>query len=100
MVAPAIGDGATYSLGSDRYACTVVAVHTSASGRTVTVTVQQDKVHCLAGIQSERQTWQCTPDPNGEKLKFISRDGGAFWRPGSRSRIAFGERNPYRDPCF
>ncbi len=81
-VIPKVGDGATYTLYTDRYACTVIAV--SKSGKKVTL--QRDHATLLnacnsgepdalefspggfCGHTSGTQRFSYAPNPNGEKF--------------------------------
>ena len=92
-----VGDGATIVLWSDRHACTIVKVTKSF------VCVQRDKAvlsgdwkpniipggfagHC---VNQHEQQWTCTPDPNGEIIKFAwSAKYQRYGQPGNARLIA------------
>lgn len=104
-----VGDGATYCLWSDRYACTVVA-------RTAkTLTLRRDKAklkdswkpefvvggfsaHCT---NNEEQEWEYEPDPDGELFKAHWSEKRGGWQSGSDgSCIVIRGRHEYYDYNF
>lgn len=92
-IEPEVGMGATMYSGSDRTPYTVIAV----SSRRFKVTLQADKsVRVDDNGLSESQTWDCTPDPDGE-IRNAYRDSAGNFHCGSR-RVRFGARSMYRDP--
>ena len=93
---PAVGTRASYSVGSDRYPCTVVAV--SPSGHRITV--REVKV----------TEWTAFPDSHGVAFEdngqgatrvFTRRANGRYRHAGwSHGGISFGEWGAYQDPSF
>lgn len=95
---PSVGDGATYSVGSDRYAGTVIEV--SKSGHRVVV--QNDiAVAKHDNPYTESQEYEYSPDPNGRIKVFTRRKNGIYrvqgWKHGA---CWFGYRAQYEDPHF
>jgi hypothetical protein len=100
--APALGDGATYTVWTDSFACTVIAV--SATGKVVTL--QRDKATRVDsnGI-SEAQEYVYEPDPDGETFRVSLRSNGQ-WKlvgqstkePGGHAHM--GVRRRYHDYSF
>lgn len=87
LVFPEVGMGATISIGSDRYAATIIAV--TSSGKTVVV--QGDKIDADG---------KYVPNPQGELTVFRQcRKNPDAYRNGSRY-LDVGERESYRDPSF
>lgn len=98
---PKLGTGATYSVGSDRYAATVVAV--SKSGHQVTL--QDDKATMvnadgLGWYGQQEYTYEA--DPNGRTRIVTRRRTGEYRIAGYKSSgfVTFGTRRQYRDPSF
>ena len=101
----AVGDGATWTIATDRVACTVVEV--SPSGHRVTV--QRDKAVMVRGdMFGEYQEYEFEPDPDAERMVFTRRNVGngehVFKMVGTRTR-SWGmrlslDRREYRDPGF
>ena len=94
---PKIGDGATLSVGSDRYPFTVI--RTTPKG---TVWIQQDDAVCTSGnaYNSEAQDWEMTPNPDG----VIHRCSPSKKYPGrwtwSGMPVHIGHRSRHNDPSF
>lgn len=95
---PTIGTHGSFSVGSDRFPCTVVEV--SKSGHRVVV--EEDRV----------TEWE--PHPSGYPVSFARREGGprvtftrrkngSYRRAGTNgygSGVSFGEWGAYHDPHF
>jgi hypothetical protein len=94
---PKVGDGATFTIYSDRHACTVIEVRRN--GREVVL--QRDKVTLLNGLNSGeadalestpggfahhvsgKQRYSYEPNPNGETYKVSRRtlkNGNVVWK--------------------
>lgn len=92
-----VGDGGTISIGTDRYACTVIDV--TKSGKTVTVQHDNATVTSKDGIYGT-QRYEYSPDENGSVYTFrLSRKDGKTFRMGQSFRLVPG-RNHYVDPHF
>jgi hypothetical protein len=97
-----VGDGCTISVGSDRYAYTVIEV--SASGNRAKV--QSDTAKLVGGeIMSESQKYEYTPNPNGKVVEIYRNSRGAWREKGAGRRgsgifVYLGVRREYRDPSF
>lgn len=93
---PAVGDGATLPMWSDRQCGTVISV--SKSGKEVAV--QIDKVTFNRTGYAE----SIEPDPEGRVDIYTRRNDGRWvlkGEPKAGGRTAyFGARNPYYDPHF
>jgi len=100
-VTPEVGMGATYGIGSDRYAATVVAV--SNNGREIEVQEDQatptDK-HEFFG----QQDYTYTRNPEAPRMKFSLRRNGRWIRSGESMRggmsLGLGHRSQRIDPSF
>lgn len=93
----AAGMGATYSIGSDRYAVTVVAV--SPTGRKVTT--RDDRATRLdKNGMSEDQSYAYERDPRGEERTFYRDAGGRYGNKTHGGRLALGVRQAYHDYSF
>lgn len=97
-----VGDAATISIGSDRYAATVIEV--SPSGHQIKL--RHDKtVGTKPNMFTEDQSYICVENKNGEVEKATLRkqqDGaysfsiaGKGWK-----HVTLGVKRPYRDPSF
>lgn len=98
-VEPLVGMGATYTIGSDRYPYTIIAV--SASGKRCTIQQDETKRMDKNGM-SEQQTYRFIPNPEAEK-KVISLRQDGRWREvgsGGAGFYTIGDRDCYRDPSF
>lgn len=96
---PVVGDPATYSVGSDAYPATVVAV--SKSGHRVTL--QDDDWKVTSGtVQDGSATYSYTPNPRAATRVATRRADGKYrlagWERGGF--VGFGTRRMYRDPSF
>ena len=103
-ITPVVGMGATYSIGSDRYAKTVTAVNKS--GKTIKVvsaasiytTKKNLKPHECQELIGYDESF--TPDSGNV---YTLRHDGYFYAKGSKARygcLVLGHRNTYRDPHF
>jgi len=102
---PKIGDGATYTVWTDRHACTVIAV--SKSGKVITL--QRDKA-TLVGKPGMCNSQEYTYEPNTEgriyKVSRRERNGEVRWKlVGQRTNCPggyahFGGRSEYYDREF
>jgi len=95
---PKVGDPATYSIGSDSYARTVVQV--SPSGKTVFVT--NDEARAKEGSDYYgKQDYRYYPNPRGGRTKFTLRQDGSYRESGSNyGFLNIGSRRHYSDPSF
>jgi hypothetical protein len=89
-----IGDGACYSVGSDRYPATVI------SKTTRTITVQNDnftvaREHNYFGAQD----YDFTPNPTGHTMTARWSDKRGGFMSGGR-KIHVGARGAYQNPSF
>lgn len=100
-----IGQGATLSVGSDRYAYTVTSMVTLNI-----IEITRDSVKQI-GDYYGKQEYQYTPNPNGAKLYFKWDKGSWYevtrnlntgrWNKVRTSyRLFVGTRNEYSDPSF
>jgi hypothetical protein len=99
----AVGDGASYRIGSDSYACTVT--HVSPSGKTVTM--RRDKAELAPGWKPEwigagehcannyDQRWVLTPDPDGaiQVARLTTKGWRASGLPVRKGRHHFHDYN-------
>ena len=92
-----VGDGATLSVGSDRYPATAIRV--SPKG---TVWIQEDAAICTSGnaYNSEMQDWSYTPNPDGRIHRCSpSKKYPGRWTSGGIP-VHIGSRSRYNDPSF
>jgi hypothetical protein len=97
---PAVGDGATVLMWTDRHAATVVAVKETPA--LVKVTVQEDRaVRTDSNGMSEVQAYAFTPNPAAPLQTFTFRKtpGGLVLRGKGRG-LLLGHREEYRDFSF
>lgn len=99
-VTPKVGDGATYGIGSDCYACTVIGV----SRNEKEVTVQFDEATPAEGYDYYRnQVYNFKRNPAGQVFTFTWRKRGV-WVEKNRAKacgyISFNGRRQYSDPSF
>lgn len=93
MAALQPGDGACYSIGSDRYAVTVIK-------RTpATITVQMDHARNVGGPYPA-QDWEFTPNPDGTVMVFTRRKDGGYRAKGGNCGFLRAGRDHYMDPHF
>ena len=91
------GMGATYGIGSDRYAVTVVAV--SPTGRKVTT--RDDRATRLdKNGMSEDQSYAYERDPRGGERTFYRDAGGRYGNKTHGGHLALGVRRAYHDYSF
>lgn len=89
-----IGDGATYSVGSDRYPATVIAKTAH------TVTVQDDLSTAGPGHNYfGAQNWLFSPNPNGRTMvaRWSAKRNGFV---ANGHKIHVGARGAYQNPSF
>lgn len=92
-----VGMGATYSIGSDRYPCTVTAI--SKTGHKITT--RDDKATRSDGNGiSESQTYTYERDPKGEVRTFYRLSDGTYRNKTVSCRLRLGSRDMYLDPNF
>ncbi len=92
---PAVGDGATYAIGMDRYAYTVIEV--SPSGKTIRV--QRDRVVRVGG-EGDGSRYIYIPNTDREVETFTLRRSGSYHRKGSPATygaLTVGHRDHSRD---
>lgn len=98
---PKVGDGATQLLYSDRHAFTVIAVHTSKSGKTVTLTVQQDDATRTDNNgMSESQEYTFTKNSGLAAYRIRQSKDGGWKEVGGSTRFIVGSRDEYHDFSF
>lgn len=90
---PEVGMGATMSVGSDRYAYTIVEV--SESGKTIIIQAD-DAVN--KGDYYGVQDWVYTPNPRGPVRTARLSKSGYYLQGGSF--VFIGYRDHYMDPSF
>lgn len=93
-----VGQGATYSIGSDRYPYTVVQV---VSDRKIVVQRDDYRRTDTNGF-SESQTYEYTPNPNAGKTVLTKRKNGRWHEQGQSMNSGgyhIGSRQAYQDPC-
>jgi hypothetical protein len=98
-----IGDGATYSVGSNRYPATVVSFTRFLSGarkwQISSVTVQQDEATVVSGSMHDGSAeYEYSPNPHAARQEFKVNKAGRFVRDGRVLHI--GQRRRYEDPSF
>lgn len=86
------GMGATYRVGSDRYACTVVAV--SPSGHKVT-TRDDTAIRTDSNGMSESQEYRYERDPNGTVRDFYRDSRGRYGNKTRGGSLGLGHRSAY-----
>ena len=94
-----VGQGVTYSIGSDRYPYTVVEV---AGPKRIVVQADNYRRIDKNGI-SESQTYEYSPNPDACRVVLTKRSDGAWRREGESkggARFSFGGRQAYQDPSF
>ena len=100
---PVIGMGATLCYYSDRHAATVIEV--GQKNRVKYVVVRQDTARRTdTNGQSESQTYQYEPNPDGAEYKFTLRKNGRYVQAGSSMKngtgLLLGVREEYYDFGF
>jgi len=97
--APAIGNGATIVMFTDRHAATIVEATAK------TVVVQQDSVaRADSNGMSEDQRYTFTPNPNAVRVAYSLRNTGQWIRVGESTKggqvLLIGHRDEYHDYSF
>jgi len=96
--APRVGEGATYSIGSDSYAYTVSRVN--ASGKTIWLKKDRTRATKDSDYYSH-QSYVFIPDPNAREEKATLRKDGYYRFVGSScGSINIGSRHQHLDPSF
>jgi hypothetical protein len=99
---PAVGMGGSIRVGSDHYACTIVAVESKRHHAPHRVVVQQDRTEVTE--EEGREVVKYFPRPGAECEAFTLRKNGNWVREGDMmkngTRLSIGERYSYRDPSF
>ncbi len=99
-IEPEIGMGATYSLGSDKYPFTIVAV--SPSKRTIFVT--EDTAKLVSGTEQDGSAkYEYTARMDVPQEVFTLRKNGRYHRKGDSTKggcMTVGHRRRYNDPHF
>jgi hypothetical protein len=91
------GMGATYSIGSDRYACTIVAVSASKNR----IVVRCDKAIRTDGNgMSESQSYRYERDPAGRETTWYRDSAGRYGNKRRGGRLTPGVRAAYHDYSF
>ena len=92
---PSVGQGACFTVGSDRYPATVIKVTAK------TVTLQEANATPAAGHEYfGSQKYEFTPNPNGAlRVARWSNKSGA-WKIGKYSFVSFNGYGKYSDPSF
>ena len=91
-----IGDGVTYSVGSDAYPYTVIGVERN--GRKLILQSDDFKRIDSNGL-SESQEYEITPNPEGAVIE-VTWKPSLGWYGSKWSRYSVGHRSAYRDPHF
>lgn len=99
---PVVGMGATYHVGSDSYACTVIEV--SPSGHRIVLqhdrTVPTKRARAM-GMTDEMRPFLYVRNPEGRTEVATRRKDGYRLKGWKRSgRVELGIRETYRDPSF
>lgn len=95
---PQVGQGVSYSVGSDAYSATVIAMSKSGSQ----ITLQDDISRVISGSAHDGSAkWASEPNPNGATRKATRRGNGIYRLVGwtSSGRVWEG-RSHYQDPSF
>lgn len=103
-IEPALNEGATILMHSDRRAATVVAIRRYTTGpkkgQAREVIVRADKATVISGSAHDGSAqYEHTYDPDGTDLVFHRTRKGA-WTSKSGDSLAIGFRQTYRDPSF
>jgi len=96
---PKVGDGATYSIGSDSYPMTIIEV--SKSG--YKVTAQHDSAEMVEGSEyTNDAVYRYERNPSGSTLVFTNRKDGQYRAVGCSNygRLTLGIRHKRRNPEF
>ena len=88
-----VGQGATIHIGSDSYACTVIAE------TRCTVTVREDSAIVVSGhAHAGDAVYRFESNADGCEWKFRQTKNG--WKDVSGARLTIGNRHEYRNPSF
>lgn len=104
--APAVGDFATYIIGSDRYPVEIIEVTArTLTTRMATVERTAEADPDYDGYAEGRpQHWRAAPNPHGRVDVYTLRKSGQWVQRGRRadgfSGLALGMVDTYRDPSF
>lgn len=106
-ITPEVGMGATYAVGSDRYACTIVEVLYFKSGERKGqirgVVAQDDTARVVSGSEQDGSArYECTPNTGAGRDVYLWNERTARYvlKGSSYVRLGLGHRTPYRDPSF
>lgn len=92
-----VGMGATYNVGSDRFACTVIKV--SPSGHLITVR-DDIAIRTDTNGMSDCQEYRYERDPAGTTRTFYRDSKGNYGNKTKGGRLSLGVRRAYRDFSF
>jgi len=104
-ITPTVGMGATYAVGSDCYAATIVEVLTFKSGarkgQIRGVVIQDDRAILTSGSEQDGSAqYRYEPQPDAVKETFLwNAQQGRFIRHGY-CKLGVGHRRFYRNPSF
>jgi hypothetical protein len=91
------GMGATYRIGSDRYACTIIKI----SKNMGQITTRDDRVWRLDNNgMSEDQSWGYASDPEGEVRVFFRDSKGLYGNKTKGGSLILGVRKHFHDFSF
>ena len=97
-----VGDGVTESIGSDRYAYTLVEINRN--GKELVIQADEVKRVDENGAFSEAQKYEYIQNEKGKKIVITLRKNGRYKRKGETLNSSYnyhiGQRNAYRDPSF
>lgn len=106
-IIPTVGMGATYAVGSDRYACTIVEVLRFKSGERKGqirgVLAQDDDAKLVSGSEQDGSaTYEYSANTNATKDTYLwNEKAGRFVLKGSSYvRLGLGHRSFWRNPSF
>lgn len=103
VTTPTVGMGATMQVGSDSYACTIVAYHPPKGGKPARVVIQRDATRVTTDERGKEMV-EYLPRPTAECESFTLRKSGSWVHEGQAMhngrRLAVGKRYSYRDPSF
>lgn len=94
---PEVGDGATISIGSDRFPATIVEVLENGKVR-----IQQDNYKLVSGTEQDGSAvYSYSPDKDGNKYLCYQDQRGNWKVWGDLNKhVALGSRRRYNDPHF
>lgn len=105
-VTPEVGMGATYAIGSDRYACTIVEVLRFKSGarrgQIRGVVAQDDRAILISGSEHDGSAqYRYEPQTDVPRETFLwNPQRERFVLQGGGRALGLGHRSFYRDPSF